>query len=124
MLEKSASSAVAGIALFLGLTTACESTKPPPAVTHDGLHRVAGAKMQNAYLKPGEDFSQYTRVRLVDCYVAFKKNWRMSHSRVTTRDMEDIKQSLGDHGAGAVVPRHPVSVVAGGAARSGGGAAL
>ena len=96
MLEKSASSAVAGIALLLGLTTACESTKPPPAVTHDGLHRVAGARMQNAHLKPGEDFSQYTRVRLLDCYVAFKKNWKMDHARMTKSDMEDIKQRLAE----------------------------
>ncbi len=96
MLERSASSAIAGIALLLGLTTACESTKPAPAVTHDGLHRVAGAKMQNAYLKPGEDFSQYTRVRLLDCYVAFKKNWKMGRARMTTRDMENIKQSLAE----------------------------
>jgi hypothetical protein len=35
-------------------------------------------------------------VRLLDCYVAFKKNWKMDHARVTTRDMEDIKQSLAE----------------------------
>jgi hypothetical protein len=52
--------------------------------------------MQNAYLKPGEDFSQYSRLRLLDCYVAFKKNWKMGHSGVTKRDMENIKQSLAE----------------------------
>jgi hypothetical protein len=96
MLKRSARSALVGIALLAGLTPACESTKPAPAVTHDGLHRITGAVMQNAYRKPGEDFSQYSRLLLLDCYVAFKKNWQMGQSGVTKRDMENIKKSLAE----------------------------
>lgn len=96
MLKRSARSAVLGVALLAGLTTACQSTQTAPAVTHDGLHRVAGAEMQNAYRKPGEDFSQYSRLLLLDCYVAFKKNWQMGHSGVTKHDMENIKKSLAE----------------------------
>ena len=94
LLGRSSRSAVVGVALLVGLTTACESTKQAPAVTHDGLHRVAGSKMQNAYLKPGVDFSQYSRLQILDCYVAFKKNWKTAHSGVTKRDIESIKQAL------------------------------
>ncbi len=96
MSGRSAVSAVMGVALFVGLTTACETVQPAPAVTHDGLHRVAESEMQTAYRKPGEDFSQYSRVLLLDCYVAFKKNWKMSHAGITTRDMEKIKQTLAE----------------------------
>jgi hypothetical protein len=40
------------------------------------------------------DFSQYTHVGLLDCTVAFRRNWRMNHSGVRTRDMERIKSDL------------------------------
>jgi hypothetical protein len=52
--------------------------------------------MQNAYRKPGEDFSQYSRLRILDCYVAFKKNWKMGHAGMTKRDMENVKQRLAE----------------------------
>jgi len=97
MLERSAASAVVGVALLVGLTSACQSTTPAgPAVTHDGLHRVAESRMQNAFLKPDVDFSQYSRLLILDCYVAFRRNWRASQSGVTRRDMENIKQTLAD----------------------------
>jgi hypothetical protein len=65
-------------------------------VTHDGLERVANSKMERAWVKPGEDFSQYTQVGLLDCFVGFKKNWKMNHPGVRTHDMERIKKALAD----------------------------
>jgi hypothetical protein len=52
--------------------------------------------MQAAYRKPGEDFSQYKRVRLLDCYVAFKKNWKLDHAGMTKQDMENVKKNLAE----------------------------
>jgi hypothetical protein len=65
-------------------------------MTHDGLERVPKSKVERAWVKPGVDFSQYTEVSLLDCFVSFKRNWRMSHQGVRTRDMERIKSSLSD----------------------------
>ncbi|MFC1695548.1 DUF3313 family protein [Pseudomonadota bacterium] len=72
-----------------------------PDVTVDGLHRVPDSKMAIVYAEPGADLSQYKRINLLDAYVAFKKNWErdrrqgsISASRVTSKDMENIKNRL------------------------------
>jgi hypothetical protein len=52
--------------------------------------------MQRSWVKPGEDFSQYSRVVLLDCYVAFKKHWRLNHPSVRTHDIDRIKKSLAE----------------------------
>lgn len=76
-------------------------TQELPQVTEDGLHRVPDSKMAIVYAEPGADLAQYKRVKLLDAYVAFKKNWaRTQRSRsanplsVTSKDMERIKNSL------------------------------
>jgi hypothetical protein len=85
-----------GAVLAAALCAACATESRVPEVTHDGLVRVSDSAMARAWKKPGVDFSQYTHVGLLDCEVAFKRNWRMNHSGVRTRDMERIKKSLGD----------------------------
>jgi hypothetical protein len=82
--------------LAVAFCAACAGRSSVPDVTHDGLERVPDAKMARAWKKPGVDFSQYTRVGLLDCEVAFKRNWKMNHPDVRTRDMERIKKSLSD----------------------------
>jgi hypothetical protein len=72
------------------------SGKSVPEVTHDGLHLVPHSSMQSTWVKPGEDFSQYSRVGLLDCYVAFKKHWRLNHQGVRTYDMDRVKKSLAE----------------------------
>jgi hypothetical protein len=89
-------------ALAAALCTACangnngKNGKSVPEVTHDGLHLVPHSSMETAWVKPGEDFSQYSRVGLLDCYVAFKKHWRLNHQGVRTYDMDRIKKSLAE----------------------------
>ncbi len=63
-------------------------------VTHDGLERVPDSRVERAWVKPGVDFSQYTEIGLLDCSVSFRRNWRMNHPGVRTRDMERIKSAL------------------------------
>ena len=65
-------------------------------VTHDGLERVPKSKVERAWVKPGVDFSQYTEVGLLDCFVSFRRNWRMNHPGMRKRDMERIKSALSD----------------------------
>jgi hypothetical protein len=89
---------IVGTALAAALCTACASGTSTRnlEVTHDGLERVADSKVERAWVKPGVDFSQYTEIGLLDCVVAFKRNWRMNHSGVRTSDMERIKSTLSD----------------------------
>jgi len=87
---------ILGAVLAAALCAACATESRVPDVTHDGLERIENSRMARAWKKPGADFSQYTHVGLLDCEVAFKRNWKMNHSNVRTRDMERIKKSLGD----------------------------
>jgi hypothetical protein len=84
--------------LAVALCAACatETSTRNLEVTHDGLERVHNSKVERAWVKPGVDFSQYTEVGLLDCFVAFRRNWRMNHSGVRQRDMERITSTLSD----------------------------
>jgi hypothetical protein len=92
---------LAAAALSLALVTtsasaAGTSAKRVPDVTHDGLELVQGSAMERTWVKPGEDFSQYDQVGLLDCFVAFKKNWQMDHPQMRTYDMDRIKKALAE----------------------------
>ena len=90
------------LAVFI---SACASTqKELPKVSHDGLDLVEGTKLGAVYKKPGADLSQYDRVAILDCTVAFRKNWqrdqnadRMGLQRgVSKEDMDRMKKNLSD----------------------------
>ena len=89
---------ILGAALAASLCAACANgtSTHEPEVTHDGLERISNSKVERAWVKPDVDLSQYTEVGLLDCFVSFKRNWRMSHQGVRTRDMERIKSALSD----------------------------
>ena len=85
-------------ALALAATSAMAKEDELPDVTEDGLHRIKDSKMAIVYAEPAADLSGYRNVQLLDAYVAFKKNWerdqRSSMNRVTSKDMEEIKNRL------------------------------
>lgn len=90
-------------ALLTLSTPLCAKKQELPDVTEDGLHRVPDSKLALVYVEPGADLSGYTKVMLLDAYVAFKKNWeRDQRSRsaqplnVTSRDVEKIKNNLAE----------------------------
>ncbi len=76
--------------------------KELPEVSSDGLHLVKNAKVRVAYAIPGLDLSKYSKVKILDCYVQFKKNYMREYNmdevglqgRVTSKDMDDIKKRL------------------------------
>jgi hypothetical protein len=83
------------------LLAATAYAEKPPEVSHDGLHLVPDTKLQLVYLKPGADFSVYKRIALLDCGVAFKKNWQRDQNRtdpfrVSKKDMDDIRTKLAE----------------------------
>ncbi|MFW2404993.1 MAG: DUF3313 family protein [Gammaproteobacteria bacterium] len=75
-----------------------------PKVSHDGLELIEHKKHKAIYRKPDADFSGYDRVAILECPVAFRKNWlrdqnrdRMAMSqRVTQDDMDRIKKALSE----------------------------
>lgn len=91
---------------FLSLTlmsagTALAKKKQPlPQITEDGLHLVPDSKLAIVYAEPGADLVPYTRVKLLDAFVSFKKNWDRDHSatgtrmRVSSKDMERITTTM------------------------------
>lgn len=87
--------------LAVGIGGQAMAKNDPPEVTLDGLHRVADSKVALAYVAEGVDFSQYKRLMILDCEVAFKKNWQRSRNRgsihkVTSKDMQTIRDGLSE----------------------------
>lgn len=76
----------------------------PPQTTPEGLELIKDTKSRLVYARPGATLDNYTKVALLDCYVAFKKNWERDYNRdasslsgrVTAEDMERIKKLLAD----------------------------
>jgi len=71
----------------------------PPKTTPEGLVLQPDTKLALVYLKPGADFSVYDQVALLDCQVAFRKNWQRDQNQtnpfaVTKKDMDEIRTNL------------------------------
>ena len=68
-----------------------------PAVSHDGLELRKG-KAAVVYVRPGVDFSDYRRFAILECPVAFSKDWERERksgaARVSQKDMDEMKADL------------------------------
>jgi hypothetical protein len=77
------------------------AAEPPPQETKDGLHLRKSTKSTLVYVKPGATFGQYAKFAILDCPVAFDKDWQRDYNssastRVTDSDMERIKTGLSE----------------------------
>ena len=92
----------AGFILSTVMVTTVLAKEKLPEVSKDGLHLVKDAKAAIVYVKPGATFDQYNKVKILDCFVQFKKNWERDYNlsevgldgRVSDKDAEAIKQRL------------------------------
>jgi len=81
-------------------TSAFAQKKEDLPETHDGLVLVPDRKVAAAYADPEADFSVYNKIMLLDCYVAFKKDWQRDQNRsrtsarITAEDTEKIKAEV------------------------------
>jgi hypothetical protein len=80
---------------------AAAAKEQPPETSHDGLVLQPKTKLALVYLKPGVDFTAYDKVALLECEVAFKKNWQREQNqtdpfRVSKKDMDDIRAGLAE----------------------------
>lgn len=70
--------------------------------SHDGLELVKKNHSTALYVRPGATLKQYKRLVILECPVAFRKNWEREQNddrmdpmnRVTKKDMERIKSEL------------------------------
>lgn len=83
-----------------GILSLGANSEQAPDVTYDGLQLDPTAKIAILYLKPGTDFSVYEKFKMLDAYVAFKKNWerdtRVAGRRIPNREMERIRDEAGE----------------------------
>ncbi len=93
-----ASSLLVALALVApSIATADDHAAPD---TIDGLVLVPDSRVQAAYVDPDADFTVYNKVMMLDCFVAFKKDWQKntqktgSRHKVSTNDMERIKNEV------------------------------
>ena len=91
------------IAAFLTCGSALAAEKSElPQTTTEGLNLVTHTKSRTVYMADGADLDQYTKVAILDAYVAFAKNWERDFNRdaiglegrVNDHDMERIKKRL------------------------------
>lgn len=73
-----------------------------PETTKDGLVLQQHTELGAVYVKPGASLTDYTKVKILDCYVAFEKNWQRNYNdeqmglggRVTDQDVQKIKTEV------------------------------
>jgi len=70
-----------------------------PAESPEGLKLQPKSKASAVYLREGVSFAEYDKVTILECYVAFRKNWqreqnRYDPSRVRDSDVLRIKTDL------------------------------
>jgi hypothetical protein len=97
-----------GVALAAACLVACAGSEMAPAkalpkTTPEGLVLQEHTRLRAVYLRPGAELDHYDKVKLLDCYVAFKKNWERDYNdqadfenRINHKDMDEIKKRLAD----------------------------
>jgi hypothetical protein len=90
--------ATLALAVFALLPFAALGAAESPDFSHDGLQPVKSKKVDTLYRRPGATFTPYTRVALLDCEIAFRKNWQRDQAsggvRVTGAEMDRIRKTL------------------------------
>jgi len=82
--------------------TPLQAQDGPGHTSHEGLKLVKKDRSTELYVRPGASLAQYNRVAILDCPVAFRKNWERDQNdevmdpmnRVTKKDMDRIKAEL------------------------------
>jgi ribosomal protein S17E len=72
--------AIAGASLFW--ITACSApSTTAPEISKEGMQLTTATRSTIAYQKPGVNFSEYNKVKILPSAVAFKKNWERDYNR-------------------------------------------
>jgi Protein of unknown function (DUF3313) len=95
---------IVGTILIAGCTPTPTMNKDLPPTTEDGLKLIPAKHVDALYWRDGATLKPYTAVQLVECGVAFKKDWMKDQNRdryalqnrVEPEDMERIKTGLSE----------------------------
>ncbi|HEX5787861.1 MAG TPA: DUF3313 family protein [Woeseiaceae bacterium] len=93
--------------LVIGLFAAAGAASAkdaPPESTPDGLKLVESKDIDALYVQEGATLAPYKRIYLVDCAVAFRKDWEEEYNRnvvglsrrVSDKDMQRIQAALAE----------------------------
>jgi hypothetical protein len=90
--------------MFFALSAACVATSEYPDVTEDGLVLTQSRNVDAVYWQEGATLDPYSRVRIENVSVTFRKDWLRDYNRsargpsgrATEGDMERIKASLAE----------------------------
>jgi Protein of unknown function (DUF3313) len=93
---------LACVFLALATTSTAWAKDKLPEVSKDGLHLLEHTKVRVAYAKPGVSLDKYTKVKILDCFVQFEKNYEREYNlnevgldgRITDKDIATIKTRL------------------------------
>jgi len=90
--------ALAGMVTLLFVSAAWAAPKLPEVST-DGLHLVKQTEFSAVYVKPGAKLAGYDKVAILQCFVAFQRNWQQNMNAedplsVTPQEILQIKQRL------------------------------
>ena len=92
--------AIVAMAFFGLWSMAALAAGDLPQTSHDGLQLVPSKDVEVLYLRPGASLEPYKRVAILDCFVAFRKNWQREQNssglRVSSADMNRIKKKLAE----------------------------
>lgn len=85
------------MAMMLAALRPVFSQEQLPQESHDGLTLVSDREVALAYLDSNADLSVYDKVMILDCYVAFRKDWEKdkqkpgSRIHISANDVERLK---------------------------------
>jgi len=85
----------------LGLSHTVEAAKALPEYSPEGLKLIPKTKVSAVYVREGADFKGYDKVAILDCYVAFRKDWQRDQNssktfKVSDSDVANIKTYLAE----------------------------
>jgi len=91
-------------AFLLTISGVASADDELPDVTSDGLKRIESAKVDALYWTEGATLEGYDSIRILDCPVAFRKNWKRDFNmrpttlsgRVGDSDMERIRNGISE----------------------------
>lgn len=81
------------LALVTGSVMAEDLRKQADQYSYDGLVLKKDSRHKVVYLKEGVDWSEYTNVQILDCQVAFRKNWQRDKNRSDSGLTSQVRDS-------------------------------
>lgn len=86
------------VSLLLVTGASSADDRSLPEISHDGLVLKKSRGAAVLYVRPEVDFSVYKRFAILECPVAFRKDWARdqatSSKRISQKDMDKIKADL------------------------------